>query len=140
MTAMTKEQAAAALDKNEYRKEGSKELFEKMKAAGLVAVFGASDDLCEFRGAIYDEVGAYQGAEISITSKGLLKNECSNDECPYHAKIEEDCAYIEVAWGIDQVPWTIRTDIPHETFIIFEDDNPFCIGIVFALADVTDPV
>ena len=32
--------------------------------------------------------------------------------------------------------WTFRTKIPHETFTIMEDGEPYCIGIVFALKDV----
>ena len=37
---MTRDEAAAALDRSEYREEGSPRLFEAMKASGLVAVFG----------------------------------------------------------------------------------------------------
>ncbi len=32
--------------------------------------------------------------------------------------------------------WTFRTDIPHATFEVVEDGEPYCRGIVFALADV----
>lgn len=31
--------------------------------------------------------------------------------------------------------WIYQTDIPHATFEIVEGDDPYCRGIVFALAD-----
>jgi hypothetical protein len=65
---VTPEEAAAELDANQYGNEGSKDLFARMKAAGLVAVFGASDDLMEFRGAIYDEAGCYDGGTVYVNS------------------------------------------------------------------------
>lgn len=46
---MTRDEAAEQLNGNEYRKEGSPTLFAAMKAAGLVAVYGASDDLMEMK-------------------------------------------------------------------------------------------
>ena len=42
-----------------------------LKAAGMVAVFGYSDDCTEFRGAIHDEVGT---GELRITAKGKILN------------------------------------------------------------------
>lgn len=86
---MTPREAADALNNNQYREEGSRELFSAMKAARLVAVYGASDDLIEFEGAIRDEVGAYDGGSAFVTSSGLLQNECGNDRCPHFAKLEE---------------------------------------------------
>ncbi len=32
--------------------------------------------------------------------------------------------------------WTYETDIPHETFEIYEDGELFCIGIVFSTKDL----
>lgn len=134
---MTAQEAAAKLDGNQYREEGSKELFAEMKTAGLVAVFGASDDLMEFRGAVDDEVGCFDGGEASFTRDGLLNNECSEEDCPYHARLEKNATPIKALWcEVDGFSWTYETTIPHATFIIMEDDEPYCRGIVFALADV----
>lgn len=80
---MSPKDAADALNGNEYRQEGSRELFAAMKAAGLVAVFGASDDLAELRGAINDEIGGFGGLTIYLTPAGLLTNDCDNDQCPH---------------------------------------------------------
>lgn len=134
---MIKEEAAAKLDGNEYGEEGSSELFNAMKAAGLVAVYGASDDLMEFSGAIRDEVGCYNGGIAHLTSKGLLANECESDDCPHFAKAKAAAATVTAKWcEEDGISWTYETKIPHATFIIKEDGDTYCRGIVFALADV----
>lgn len=131
------EAAAKKLDGGEYGKEGSPELFEDMKTAGLVAVFGASDDLMEFRGAIDDEVGAYDGGTAYLTPAGLLENDCANDRCPHFIRAQKEAAKIEALWCAGEtVSWTYETSIPHATFTINEDGEPYCVGIVFALADV----
>lgn len=137
---MTPAEAAADLDGNEYLKEGSPKLFAAMKAAGLVAVFGASDDLMEFRGAIRDEVGCYNGGTAFLTSAGLLTNDCDEGErCPYFAKIQERATPINANWDEGGFSWRYETEIPHVKFIIKEDDENYCEGIVFALADVVTP-
>lgn len=133
---MTPQEAADKLNNSQYPAEGSPTLFAAMKAAGLVAVFGASDDLMEFRGAIDDELGAWQGAAAYLTSAGLLKNECSQDDCPYHAKERDKAFVIEAIWDRDGIPWQYKTTIPHVTFDVYEDDDVYCLGIVFALVDV----
>lgn len=138
---MTRDEAAQRLHGCEYRNEGSHELWAQMKAAGLVAVFGASDDLCEFRGAIHDEVGCCDGGEAYLTPKGLLENECSEGACPYHEREREKAAFIEIVCD-DQGEgpfWTYETTIPHATFDVVEDGEVYCRGIVFALADVPGP-
>lgn len=141
---MTPEEAAAALNGNQYGKEGSKELFAKMKAAGLVAVFGYSDDNAELRGAINDEVGCWDGGEIYLNDYGLLKSECDEgDDCPYYQKIKKDARCINALWcptEMDPQPsWAYATDIRHVTFDIMEGDELYCRGIVFRLSDAAKP-
>lgn len=135
---LTKEIVASQLDGNEYGKEGSRELFKAMEAAGLVAVFGASDDLMEFRGAIDDEIGAYNGATAYLDAKGLLVNDCDNDDCPHFEKLKAKAATIDAVWAPegDTASWDIRTAIPHAKFNIMEDGEPFCHGIVFDLSSL----
>lgn len=130
---MTPKEAAAMLYGNEYRNEGDNAFFDQMKAAGLVAVFGASDDLTELRGAIDDELGV---DTFHVTSAGLLKSECDEGaDCPYFAKLVEAAVEIEPSQEGDYTH-TYVTKIPHETFDILEEGEPYCRGIVFALADV----
>jgi len=132
---MTPEQAAAELNGNQYGSEGLKELWQQMKTAGLVAVFGASDDLMEFRGAIYDEVGACGGTTAYVSERGLVQNKCEQgDDCP---NWRQHGLPIEAVWAPEAYPasWVFKTDIPTVTFNIMEDDDLYCIGIVFRLAD-----
>lgn len=134
--AMNAESLAALLDGREYRREMTKAEEASAKAVGLVVVFGASDDLMEFRGAIYDEVGAYDGGTAYLTPDGLLTNECADDECPHFAKLCAKAATIEAEWEKGDVSWSYETTIPHHTFEVVEDGEVYCVGIVFALADV----
>jgi hypothetical protein len=134
---ITIKEAAAALEGNEYTQEGSKELFDRMNEAGLVAIFGASDDLAELRGAIHDEQGCYDGGEILVTQTGLFSPRCDNDDCPHEKMIRAGATKIEALWcEEDGISWTYRTDLPHETFHIMEDGEVYCRGIVFSLEDV----
>lgn len=131
--ALTVQEAASQLDQSQYGDEGSKELFSAMKAAGLVAIFGASDDLMEIRGAVYDECGL----EAWFTPDGLLRNECENEDCPAYAKAKAAAGKVRALWGAEpSFSFTYETYIPHETFVVMEDDDPYCRGIVFALADL----
>jgi len=135
---ITAAEAAAMLNDGEYGKEGSRVLFAEMKAAGLVALFGSSDDTMEFRGAINEEVGCYGGGKAYVDWYGLVQNECDRSACPYFEREKEKATVIKALWehGDDDVAWQYETDIPHSKFVINEDGRPYCIGIVFALADV----
>ena len=133
---MTKEELAIQLNGREYRREITPEEEAKAKAAGLVVVFGASDDLMEFRGAIRDEVGCYDGGVAHLNADGLLVNECDDEDCPLFEKLKGKAAVIEAVWASDPYSWTFNTAIPHATFEVAEDDESYCRGIVFALSDV----
>lgn len=133
---ITKEDAAEKLNNSEYGEEGSKELWAEMKVAGLVAVFGASDDLMEFRGAINDEVDAYDGTTVYLNGDGLFKSLCDNDDCPHERAQKKGATELEAFWDIDGFSWKYETDIPSIPFIVNEGGEPYCEGIVFALADV----
>lgn len=133
---ITRAEAAAALNGNQYREEGSRDLFRALDDAGLVAVFGASDDLMEMRGAVDDEVGAYDGGTAYFSPSGLVQNECREDDCPYHANEIKRALRVDALWcAEDGFSWTYQTTIPHDTFVIMEDDEPYCRGIVFSLSD-----
>ena len=126
-------EAAAALDGNEYGKEGSAELFSAMRDAGLVAIFGYSDDVAELRGAIDDEVGA---STIYLTENGLYRKSCEDEYCPHEKTVRLNCRTVEPRWCDEpDVSWTYRTDIPHKVFHIMEDGDVYCRGIVFYLGD-----
>jgi len=128
---------AALLNGREYPFRLSKEEAAQAKADGLVVVYGASDDLMEFEGAIYDELSAYKGATAHLTHEGLLHNECENDECPSFKKLKSASATIKALWCKEEgYSWTFETEIRHETFEIVEEGEKYCRGIVFNLKDV----
>jgi len=69
---MTKEQWAEKLTGREIGEELTTDEEKQAKRDGILIVFGASDDLCEFRGVIHDEADCYDGGTIPIHSKGPL--------------------------------------------------------------------
>src|SRR6184192_3824875 len=77
---MTKEELAAEINGREYTKEITDAEAKAAKASQLVAMFGASDDLCEFRGAIDDERGVYNNRTFLIGKDGSLLQEIGDDD------------------------------------------------------------
>ncbi len=136
---MTRDELAERLTGSEYPFDPPADLQRLAKDAGLVIVFGASDDLMEFRGAIYDEIGAREGTVAYLNSAGLLTSECEDDNCPYFKRRKEQAATIKAIWDAEGYSWIYETAIPHATFEVVEDGEKYCRGIVFALGDVQCP-
>ncbi|MGE3550949.1 MAG: hypothetical protein AB7I29_13750 [Geobacter sp.] len=137
---MTPQAMAEQLDGREYPFELSKEEKEFMEQQGLVVVFGESDDLMEFDGAIYDEGYCYNGETFLIDKTGLLPdwndiNDKESDAADY-LKRKPNAKQIEAIWGKDGISWQYKTDIPHATFKIMEDGKVYCIGIVFDIKEL----
>ena len=132
----TTKEWAALLNGREYRSEVTKEEASQAKADGVVIVFGASDDLMEFEGAIYDELDCYGGREVAVTKDGLPVNKCPDRDCPYFMASQDHAPKIESIWDTEGYSWVYKTDIPHETFDILEDGEKYCRGIVFRLDEV----
>lgn len=114
---MTLKEFAKTLDGREYGHEITKEEEILAKELGFVVVFGYSDDNAELRGAIYDEIGCYDGG---ILKHDDLPDEIYADWCPD----DIDCA------------WAYGTSIPHETFYIYDNGELYCVGIV---CDINKP-
>lgn len=139
---MKTKELAALLNGREMRIEITSAEEAKARANGLVVVFGASDDLMEFRGAISDELGANDGCTARITPHGILPEWESMSEATeaaaalYFTKKASGFKEIKALWCAEPgYSWTYRTEIPHATFEIMEDGEPYCRGIVFSLAD-----
>lgn len=135
---MTKEELAAKLNGRQVNKEISRNEAKQAKADGLVVVYGASDDLVEFDGAIEDEIEAYGGTSILIADGKIFNDSACDSDCEYFqaartaAKTRGDS--IEAFWCEDKpYCWTFVTHIPHAVFDIFEGKEKFCRGIVFNL-------
>lgn len=136
---MTAKELAALIAGREVGKEITIEEARRAAEAGLVVVYGYSDDNVEFVGAIDDEVGAYEGATVYLTKAGILQEpDCGQDDCPYYAVAKKMAKSIKAIWHDEDGPcWTFETDIPHETFTVIEDGEPWCVGIVFSVEDMS---
>ena len=138
---MTKEQFATLLNGREYGNEITSSEESTAKENGLVVVFGASDDLMEFRGAMNGELGAYEGTVAHLTDDSLFEEyesacEC---ECKYYVKAKEKCKTITALWCPPTGgSWAYETDIPHATFNIYEDGELYCTGIVFEVTSLSE--
>lgn len=131
MEKVTTKQVAEALNGRQYGKEtleGEEVLWD---ANGLIVVFGESDDLMHFCGAMYDELNCYDGGTTYITRKLELRPKPKPGRTP-----------VTAVWcprdkkGNVLCSWLIKTSIPHETFNIMEDGELYCKGIVFSINDL----
>lgn len=95
---MSPQELAALLTGRGYRKEITDDEANAAFDAGLVVVFGASDDIAILRGKIDDEVNCYDGGTIYLSNDGLITNACSDDACPYFAAIKNKATTIEAVW------------------------------------------
>lgn len=115
--------AATWMNGREYRDEmPNKTFLDDLRLSRTVVVYGASDDLVEFEGAICDEIGA--GEKIFLSKEGIV------DNSPY---------WIEPVWcgAGSSATWTYETNIPGVVrFMIMEDDEAYCEGIAFSLDDL----
>lgn len=115
---MIKEELAAMLNGQQYLNELTPEIRKLSSENNLLIIFGRSDDLCEFRGAIDEEFECYDGGKIDCKRLPEL---------------------IEAIWepyGLD-CSWAYETKLPHAKFEIYEDDELYCIGIVIDLKEIT---
>lgn len=125
---LTHDDFAKKLNGREYGNEITKEEIKEAKENGLVVVYGASDDLMEFAGAIDEEVSCDTGGYFRVTSKKL---KVKKGDVTSKNKIYAD-------WDNRQkgASWCYDTEIHHSTFNIYEDGELYCIGIVFSIHDL----
>jgi hypothetical protein len=138
---MTKEQLAEILNGRSESDVISREEIANACGDGLVVVYGYSDDNVELRGAIDEEIGAWDGTTLYFNKDGLLENKCGDDDCPYYVEQQKTAKTIEAISdfsGKGEYCWTYKTDIPHATFDLMDHDGEgkFCKGIVFDISDL----
>ena len=107
----------------------TKEELQLAKDNRIVIVTGASDDLVELEGAITDEGGCFEGGKIyvkAIPNGGIVYNCERSDVFSFTAKWCE-----EKDENGNTISWTYDVPIEHDTFMIYEDDEPYCRGFVF---------
>lgn len=145
---MTKEELAEELNGIEYDDlSGGNSRWQEARQNNLVIVFGYSDDNAEFRGAIFDEVGCYEGGDICFTKSGKFPDEEQLDaidaiERDLGIKIDLPLSKIKAVWcpkdekGEIIASWAYETNIPHSVFDVVEGNELYCKGIVFSLSDL----
>lgn len=74
--------------------------------------------------------------ERDAKAAGLVTNDCESDDCPHYKRAKAGAATIDANWGDNGASWRYETAIPHHTFNVMEGEDLYCVGIVFALADV----
>lgn len=92
----------------------SKQDLIELKNNNLVVVYGHSDDLAEFQGAIEDEIGCWDGGRVFTRGK----------------------YYINAKWCDGIADWTYDTNIPCATFMILDGEDNYCEALVFSLDDL----
>lgn len=112
----------------------TKEEIKTAKENGFIIVYGWSDDLIEFEGAIRDEGGCYEGGKIYFNAYGICQD--ADNKGAYSNVITAIWCGGEKDSSGKKITWTYETEIPHETFMIYEGEEPFCRGIVFNINDL----
>lgn len=143
---MTKEQFAESLNGREYPFDLTREEEAVAKANRFVVIFGASDDLCELRGAIYDELGAYQEAMVLIDKDGNLMPEIEDDDIEILKKYDlldeairrhrNAAAKVNAFWCRGEYSWDYDCSVPHATFDVMEEGEKYCRGVVIDLKEL----
>lgn len=143
---MTKEELAAKLNGREYTNEITKQEESQAKDSRLVVIFGASDDLCELRGAIYDELGAYKEAMLFIAIDGTLLPEIEDDDMDVLKKygalvaiqrMHDQATKVRAYWcATEEYSWTYETKAPHSTFDVMDGKEKYCRGIILDLNEL----
>ncbi|MDR0905799.1 MAG: hypothetical protein LBN00_06460 [Oscillospiraceae bacterium] len=140
--AMTAKELAQILYGREYGNEITRAEEAAAKEAGLVVMFGYSDDNVEVRGAFNEEYGAYEGTTLHLTAEGFLESPYDDreacEDCKFYKRELARSRTIIVRWCLPdaEAVWTFETDIPHEVFKIYDDGDSFCVGIVFDIKDL----
>ena len=106
----------------------SKEDIKIAKENGFVIVTGASDDLMELEGAIEDEAGCFDDGKVYISKRGVEEKKTKNMIEALWCQTKDENGVV--------IPWAYETKIPHETFLVMDAGEVYCMGIVFNANDV----
>lgn len=132
-------QMAEMLNGRQYLDELTPDMLAQADACSLVIVLGRSDDIIVLKGALSASMGCYRGDDFKLDREGFVVSECSEGGyCPYYKKYVERLPTLTSVWAEGEYSWSYRTDIPHASFDILEDDEKYCRGIVFSLNDLPE--
>ena len=114
---------AKKLNNIEYPADEIWDMRKQFEEDGVVVVYGASDDLIEFEGAIQDEGDCYDDKVFYLNKEGLTTSYSKN--------------YVKVTHPHDgTVQFNYETNIPCEWFDVVEDGELYCKGFVFNINDL----
>jgi len=131
----------------EYGSNNIRDAQDELEADGVIAVMGASDDLCELYGDISDEFNCYNGNKLYWVGNGFCsETEKDNFLCVVdneypiffekcQAIFNKDCSYINIKEGTN-CQFEYETNIPCERFNVMEDGNLYCSGLLFYTKDL----
>lgn len=125
---MTCKELAKLLDGRQYLNEISLDEQKEANMNGLVAVMGYSDDCMLLVGAITEEMYCLEGGKVYIKDDEVYPDKFTNN-----GELIDECYAITAIWcpKNPDCSWAYETDIPHEIFNIYEDNELYCVGIVF---------
>ena len=120
---------ATKFDGREYGREFTKEEVRELKEKGIVVLYGASDDLCELDGAIYDENDCYMAdenmyCEFTITKDGFNESTIDNIN------------KLQITRNHGVWNYKISGLFNYEEFTIVEDGEPYCRAMLFYKEDL----
>lgn len=125
---------ALDLDGNGYCEEITDEQQKAAQEAGLVVVYGESDDLIEFRGALYDEAGCYDGSLFVFDGDKFV------DADVYDKDADGTESTIAAIWAPEDqdISWAydLKNIDAYARFEIKEDDGVYGQGIVFHVSEL----
>lgn len=128
---------AELLDGREYGEELTSDEASNARNEGVAIITGQGDDTLAINGAIHDFADVYNGGDVFINQQGVIQNQCGNNDCHHYKKEKEQATKITAIWECLGYSWVYDTDVPYETFTIYEDDETYCNGIVFELSSVS---
>lgn len=127
---MTAKELSKILDGREYGKETTRETINKAKENGLVIVYAHSDHVSIFEGSINEAIECSGGKKMFFNKDGsnFTDENGITDNSRHKTKDKHEANCIEAVWCEKEkvwlngsyFSWTFKTDIPHETFDIFE--------------------
>ena len=145
---MTSKELAESLNGREYRKETTPEIIQLAKDNGLVIVYEYLHSITDFEGAISERIDSFEGGKIYFNKDGSNFTDVNGMAfLTYHKdKDEPDANMVESVWDENEkimhegtglyYSWTFKTEVPHETFDIFDEGDPYCRGIVLSINDL----
>ena len=136
------------LNGKQYREEITEQEEKLAKDSNLVVVFGASDDLIEFRGAFYGEFGAGDNFYFDKEFKTIAEHNIFKLTEEHIARTNFGIYKFNAKFNLSnhilqewcpkdiKTSWRISANFKHYPFNVYDGEDLYCIGIVFNVNDL----